>query len=178
MNARTPVSALESASAQQIPILIPIEQLVQEAYAASTPDAQNLILARLVGKAFETTTVTEQVRLLERLMQSAGVLSLITVANGLFARLRYRAGWSHPSVRQSDLASIQSGDVIALAQHLLQLRADSLNALIPLLVHADGQSGSRIARTLTDLLRQRAPRRRASDRSEFGASGLHTSCAK
>lgn len=170
MNARAPIHALESVSTEQLPI--PIEQLVQEAYAASTPETQNRILAKLVGKTFETAPVTTQARLLEQLLQPVGILSLITVANGFFARLRFRAGWGHPVIRQSDLVSVRSGDVITLAEHLLHMRADALIGLIPLLVNSAAQSGSRVASTLASLLHQRAPRRRASDRMAFGAATL------
>ncbi len=170
MNARVPMNLLESVSTEQLPI--PIEQLVQEAYAGSAPEAQNHILARLVGKTFETAPVTTQARLLEQLLQPVGMLPLIAVANGLFARLRFRAGWSHPAIRQSDLVSVRSGDVATLAEQLLQMRSDALIGLIPLLVNAAAQSGSRVASTLATLLHQRAPRRRASDRMAFGAGSL------
>ena len=70
----------------------PIEQLVDEVYESATPAMKNQMLAQLVGQVYETAPNPERKRLVEHLMKPLGILSLAAVANGIFVKIRLRAG--------------------------------------------------------------------------------------
>lgn len=142
---------------------IPIEQLVQEVYGSSVPDAQERILARLVGKVYEAAPPPMQTRLLEQLLRPVGMLALIAVANGIFARIPLRGAWTDTTSHSADVQSIRSRDVVALAEHVIQTSGDALNGLAQLLVNAPSLAGSGAATVLITLLSQRGQRRRATD---------------
>ena len=142
---------------------IPIEQLVQEVYAASAPEAQEHILAQLVGKVYESAPVPLQTRLLEQLLRPVGVLSLIAIANGIFAKIRFRASWPESSLRSVDVQSVRPADVVALVEHALQVSGAALNGLTHMLTTSPSLAGSGAAAVLVALLLQRTHHRRADD---------------
>lgn len=145
------------------PSPIPLELLVQEVYAASPPEAQEHILAQLVGKVYESSPVSLQTRLLEQLLRPVGVLSLIAIANGIFAKIRFRAGWPDTSLRSVDVQSVRPADVVALVEHALQGSGAALNGLTHMLTTSPSLSGSGAAAVLLALLMQRTQHRRADD---------------
>ena len=136
--------------------VVPMEQLVQEVYAASQPDAQDHILAKLVGKVFETAPIPMRVHLLEQLMRSVGVLAPIAIANGIFAKIRFRSGWPATHLRLDDVQTVQPDDVIALVEHVLRTRANELNGLLNELLNAPHIAETGAAAVLVAILLQRA----------------------
>ncbi len=133
---------------------IPIELLVEEAYASSPPETQKQILARLVGKVYAVAPVPVQKRLLEQLLRPVGVLSLIAIANGIFARSRPRT---------ADVQSVRPSDVVVLVEHALQTSGAALNGLTHLLANSPSLAGSGAAAVLVALLLQHTHQRRAGD---------------
>lgn len=158
---RSPVVANALAAPASAPI--PIEQLVQEVYASSPPEAQEHILAQLVGKVFEAAPVPLQTRLLEQLLRPVGVLSLIAIANGIFAKMRFRGDWADPGLRSVDVQSVRPADVVALVEHALQVSGAALNGLTHVLISSPSLAGSGAAAVLVALLMQRTQHRRAGD---------------
>ena len=142
---------------------IPIEQLVQEVYAASAPQAQERMLAQLVGRVYEAAPVPLQTRLLEQLLRPVGVLSLIAIANGIFAKIRFRGGLPDPGISPADVQSVRPGDVVALVEHALQVSGAALNGLTLVLLYSPSLAGSGAAAVLLALLLQRTQHRRAGD---------------
>jgi hypothetical protein len=141
---------------------IPIEQLVQEVYASSESEAQGHILAKLVGKVYETAPMPMRTRLLEQLLRPVGVLSLVAIANGVFAKIRFHTGWPDVPLSAVEVQNVGTDDVVALAYRLLQIGGDALNGVTQLLNDSPSLAGSAAA-VLVVLLLRRARNRRADD---------------
>lgn len=142
---------------------IPMEQLVQEVYASSAPQARGRILAKLVGKVYETAPVPVKTRLLEQLLRPLGILSLVAVANGVFAKIRLHSAWPGVPLNPADVQHVRPDDVVALASRLLQLSNEALNGVAQLLTDAPSLASSSAAAVLVVLLLHNAHNRRADD---------------
>jgi hypothetical protein len=143
---------------------VPIEQLVEEVYAWANPQAQDHMLAKLVGKVYETAPPPIKIRMLEQLLRPAGLLSLIAVANGVFARIRFRGGWPEARLQLDDLQTIQASDIVALVEHVVQMGGAALDGLGDVLLCAPDLAGSGAAAVLVRILQQRAGEHRSQDR--------------
>ncbi|TXT36780.1 MAG: hypothetical protein FD135_4037 [Comamonadaceae bacterium] len=126
----------------------------------SSPASETLI-AQLVGQVYEIAPPAERSRLLEHLLKPLGVLSLVAIANGIFASIRFRSGWPDIYVRAEDAQKVQSDDVVTLVNYVQQVSAQAVDGLADMLV---GIAGSAAAAMLVTLLMQRSRNRRAEDR--------------
>ncbi len=142
---------------------IPMEQLVQDVYASSAPEAQGRILAKLVGKVYEAAPVPLRTRLLEHLLRPMGVLALVAISNGVFAKIRLQSGWPAIPLSASLVQSVQADDVVALAYRIQQVSAEALTGLSQLVADAPSLAGSSAAVVLVALLLRHAHYRRADD---------------
>jgi hypothetical protein len=122
------------------------------------------MIARLVGQVYEAAPATERRRLLEHLMRPLGVLSLLAVADGIFAKIRFRSGWPDLHVRLEDAQNVQASDVITLVSYVQQVSVRAVDGLADMLAASPVMTGSAAAALLITLLVQRARTRRASDR--------------
>ena len=134
---------------------IPMEQVVQEVYACSEPDTQHLMLAKLVGKVFESAQLPLRARLLEQLLRSVGLLSLIAVASGIFAKIRFRNRSPDVHLQIEDVQSVQSSDVVALVEHVLQTQGDVLRGLTQVLRDAPSTAEAGATAVLMAILGER-----------------------
>lgn len=123
-----------------------------------------LMIARLVGQVYEAAPATERSRLLEHLMRPLGVLSLLAVADGIFAKIRFRSGWPDLHIRLEDAQNVQASDVITLVSYVQQVSIRAVDGLADMLAASPVMTGSAAAALLITLLVQRARTRRASDR--------------
>ena len=123
-----------------------------------------LMIARLVGQVYEAAPATERRRLLEHLMRPLGVLSLLAVADGIFAKIRFRSGWPDLHIRLEDAQNVQASDVITLVSYVQQVSVRAVDGLADMLAASPVMTGSAAAALLITLLVQRARTRRASDR--------------
>jgi hypothetical protein len=98
------------------------------------------------------------------LLKPLGVLSVVAVANGIFANIRFRSGWSDLNVRLEDAQQVQPSDVITLVNYVQQVSLQAVDGLADLLAASPVLTGSAAAALLVSLLVQRARNRRASDR--------------
>ena len=119
----------------------------------------------MVGQVYESAAPVERSRLLEYLLRPLGVLALVSVANGIFANIRFRSGWPEVHVRAEDLRNVRPGDVIALVNHVQQVSLHAVDGLAGMLSASPGMTGSAAAALLVTLLMQRARNRRADDLS-------------
>ena len=126
-------------------------------------------IAQLVGQVYEFAPPAERSRLLEHLLKPLGVLSLVAVANGIFASIRFRSGWPEMHVRIEDAQNVQARDVITLVNHVQQVSVHAVDGLANLLAASPAMTGSAAAALLITLLLQRARTRRAGD-TELGDS--------
>ena len=84
---------------------------------------------QLVGEVFEAAPAVERGHLLEQLLRPLGVLSLVAVADGVFAKLRFRGGWQDFHVRLEDVQSIRTSDVISLVDYVQQVSVEVVDGL-------------------------------------------------
>lgn len=123
-------------------------------------------IAQLVGQVYAIAPPAERRRLLEHLLKPLGVLSVVAVANGIFANIRFRSGWSDLHVRLEDAQNVQPGDVITLVDYVQQVSLHAVDGLADMLAASPVMTGSAAAALLVTLLMQRARKRRADDRLE------------
>ena len=125
--------------------------------------ASDQAIAQLVGQVYEAAPATERSRLIAHLLQPLGVLSLVAIANGIFAKIRFRAGWPDLRVQAEDLQYVQSSDVIALVTRVQQVSAQFVDGLVELLTTSPTLTRSAAAALLLTVLLQRARSHRAGD---------------
>lgn len=121
-------------------------------------------IARLVGQVYAIAPPSLRTRLLEHLLKPLGVLSLVAIANGIFATIRFRSGWPDLHVRVEDAQNVKPGDVITLVSHVQQVSIQAVDGLADMLASSSAMTGSAAAVLLMTLLVQRARNRRAEDR--------------
>jgi hypothetical protein len=120
-------------------------------------------IAQLVGQVYESAPAAERSRLIEQLLRPLGVLSLVAVANGIFAKIRFRSGWPDLHVRLEDVQNVQASDIIVLVNHVQQVSVQAVNDLAGVLAASPVMMGSAAAALLMTLLLQRSRTRRTSD---------------
>jgi hypothetical protein len=121
-------------------------------------------IAQLVGQVYADAPTTERTRMLAQLIRPLGVLSLVAVANGVFATIRFRSAWSEITVLPEDAQNVAPSDVISLANHVQQVSSHAIDGLADLLATSPLLAGSAAAAILISLLVQRSRNRRADDR--------------
>ncbi|WP_431275954.1 hypothetical protein ACQ858_06625 [Variovorax ureilyticus] len=110
----------------------------------------------LVAEVFEEAPPAERCSLVEMLMRPLGVLSLVAIANGIFAKIRFRSAGQEPGVRFEDIQNVHAADVVALVHHAQQVSVETVDGLAQLLVSSPGVAGSAAATLLIALLVRRA----------------------
>ncbi len=125
-------------------------------------------LAHLVGEVYAAAPAADRGRLLAHLIKPLGILSLMAVANGIFASIRFRSGWAEVSVPLEDVQNVQVDDVITLATRVQQVSLQALDGLTQVLSTSPALMSSAAAAVLLTVLVQRARTRRASDATRAG----------
>jgi hypothetical protein len=122
-----------------------------------TPDTLNTngSIAQLVGEVFAAAPPAEKSRLLAHLMKPLGLLSLVAIANGIFATIRFRSSWPDPHVALEDVQNVQASDVITLVNYVQQVSATAVDSLIDLLSASPLLTSSAAAALLVQVLMQR-----------------------
>jgi len=130
----------------------------------SVPHRQNSNgeIAHLVGEVFETAPAVEQAQLLEHLLRPLGVLSLVAVANGVFAKVLFQNPGRDLHVRLEDVQGIHASDVVALADFAQQVSIEAFDGLANLLSAWPTMAGSAAAVLLITILVRRSRSRRVS----------------
>ncbi len=135
---------------------------------ASTPDipwtlepTSDVTIPALVAEIYEAAPAEDRCHLVEVLLRPLGVLSLVAIANGVFAKIRFRNAGHDLSVRVDDLQNIHGADMAALVHHAQQVSVETVDGLVQLLNTAGGLAGSAAAALLVGLLVQRARARRS-----------------
>lgn len=120
-------------------------------------------IAQLVAQVYETAPPAERSRLLTYLLRPLGVLSLVAIADGIFAKIRFRAGWPDLQVRFEDAQHVRASHVVALVERVQQVSVESLDGLVQLLLVSPMMASSAAAVLLVSVLLQRAKNRGAVD---------------
>lgn len=116
--------------------------------AASIPE--------LVADVYEHAPAVERAHLLEQLLQPVGVLSLVGVAGGVFANIRFRSGWQDMHVRLEDIQGVRGDQIVALVRHVQQISTEAVDELAQMLTASPLLCSSAAAALLVTLLVQRA----------------------
>jgi hypothetical protein len=120
------------------------------------PSARSI--PRLVAEVYESAPPPLRARLVEQMLRPFGVLSLVVIADGVFARMRFRGGWPNFRVRAEDLESVGASHVRALASHAEQVGAEIVDGLAQLIAASPLLAGSAAAALLVSLLVRRMRR--------------------
>ena len=132
-------------------------------FSSSKTTASEATSAQQGGQVHAIAPPADRRRLLEHLLKPLGVLAVVAVANGIFANIRFRSGWSDLHVRLEDAQSVQPSDVITLVDYVQQVSIHAVDGLTDMLGASPVVAGSAAAALLMTLLMQRSRSRRAED---------------
>jgi hypothetical protein len=130
-------------------------------YSVQTSAQNGMRTAQLVGKVYETISAQEQSKLLGQLLRPLGILSLVGVADGIFAKLWFRSGQQIAHIRLDDAHQVQAGDVADLVEFVQQVSVETVNAVVAMLAKSPALAGSTAAALLAATLIRRIRYRRA-----------------
>lgn len=136
-----------------------VDAVVRDVYDASQPKVRSRILNLLLGRAYAASPPPVRQSLLDLLIHSVGVLGLVTIAGGVFAKIRLRGGWPDVAVSLDDLQDIRTSDVDALVGYVQQVSIGALTDAAHLLATNHALAGSGAVAVLVSILL-----RRVSDR--------------
>ena len=140
-----------------------LPELVSQVYDTAPAAVRSRMLTQLVAQVYEAAPLPLRGRLLEQLLRPLGVLSLVAVANGMFAKIRFRSGWPEAQVRLEDAQAVQPSDVMALVDHVQQVSMDALHGVARMVGGSPVLASSAAAAVLVSVLLKRARQRRAAD---------------
>jgi hypothetical protein len=134
---------------------------IPSAVASNEPygPASDLSIPVLVARVYESAPVAERGHLLEPLLQPLGVLSLLGIAGGVFASVRFRSGWQDMHVKLEDVQNVSGSDVIALVEYAQRVSVEALDGLAQMLATSPLLACSAAAGLLVSMLMRR-PRTR------------------
>jgi hypothetical protein len=112
----------------------------------------NTSVPHLIGQVYESAPPSLRARMLEHLMRPLGILSLMAIANGVFASIRLRNPSIDPKVGLEDASMIQPGDVVKLADWVQQVSVEAINGLTQLLAASPVLTRSTAAVAMLSLL--------------------------
>lgn len=116
----------------------------------------------LVAAVFEAAPLPERKRLLELMIRPLGLLSLASVANGIFGKIALRSNWTRFKLQADDVKSVKPGDVMALALYVQQMSTPAFDGMRSLLMNSPALMSSTAAVLLLALLTQEYKRRNAA----------------
>jgi hypothetical protein len=120
-------------------------------------------ISQLVAQVFETAPLAVRVNLLEQLLQPLGALSLLVLANGIFAKIRFSSGWPNMQLRFEDVQRVQAKDIVALVERVQMVSVSSVDGLAKMLSASPVVASSAATALLITVLMQRARTRLDSD---------------
>jgi hypothetical protein len=120
-------------------------------------------IAQLVGDVYVAAPPAEKSRLLTHLIQPLGVLSLVAIANGIFAKIRFRSSWPDPHLLAEDVQNVQASDVITLVNYVQQVSTTAVDSLSDMLSASPLLTSSAAAALLVQVLLHRTKNRRRYD---------------
>ena len=144
-------------------LAIKIESLSKDVYEAAPPAVKSRILSELVGRVYAIAPPVVKTRLVAHLMRPLGILSLVTVANGIFASIRFRGASVDFPVGIDDVKNVQASDVIALASYTQQVSIQAVDGLTQILTTSPALMSSAAALLLVQILVRQSRKRRVND---------------
>ena len=129
----------------------------------AAPAASEARVATLVGQVYEGAPAADRRRLLEYLLPRVGVLSLVVLADGLFARILFRNESPRIRLGLEDVGRVRGNDVSALVERLQQVSTDAVYGLAHIVAASPVMASSAAAALLVTVLVQRARAQVADD---------------
>ena len=129
---------------------------------ASLETVSEITIPALVAQVYESAPAAERCRLVETLLRPLGVLSLVAIANGIFAKIWFRNAGQELKVHVDDLQNVHADDMMALVHHAQQVSVETVDSVVQLLTTSGGLASSAAAALLIGLLVQRARSRRGT----------------
>jgi hypothetical protein len=126
--------------------------------------APEVTIPELVAQVYQAAPAAERGHLLEQLLRPLGVLALVGIADGIFARIRFRSGWQDLNVRLDDIENVRASHVTALVHHAQQVSVETVDGLAGMLTASPVLSGSATAVMLVAMLLQRSHARQSGGR--------------
>ena len=117
---------------------------------------EDLSIPELVAQVYEAAPAAERGHLLEQLLRPLGVLSLVAVADGIFAKVRFRSGWQELNIRLEDIQAVRAAHVVALVDHAQQVSVEAVDGLAQMLRASPVMAGSAAAALLVTILLNRS----------------------
>jgi hypothetical protein len=142
---------------------ISIENLSDDVYESAPPAVKSRILSELVGRVYAAAPPVEKTRLVAHLMKPLGILSLVAVANGVFASIRFRGASIDFPVGIEDVKNVQPSDVIALASYAQQVSMQAVDGLTQILTTSPAMMSTAAALLLVQILMRQTRKRRVKD---------------
>ena len=113
----------------------------------------------LVAQVYAEAPPALRTRLLESLLRPLSVLSLVAVANGVFAKMALGQGWPRLKLSVDDAHRFDTNDVIALVNHVQQVSGPAVDELSRILSGNALLGSSAAAAMLITVLTKRALQR-------------------
>ena len=134
-------------------------------------EVSEISIPELVGRIYESAPLPERRRILEPLLRPLGVLSLLAVANGMFANIRFRSGWPVMRIPLDELQSVTASDVTALVEYAQRASGEAIAGLAVML-STSPLLGTSVAAGLlvTMVIGRRRTRRRVLSAESIGSS--------
>lgn len=144
-------------------LLTTIENISGDVYESAPPAVKNRMLSELLGSVYATAPPVEKTRLVAHLMKPLGILSLVAVADGVFASIRFRGASNQLPMSIDDVQNVQASDVIALASYAQQVSMEAVNGVAQILATSPAMMSSAAALLLVQILMHQSRKRRVND---------------
>ena len=123
-------------------------------------EVSEISIPELVGRIYESASRVERCLILEPLLRPFGVLSLLAVANGIFANIRFRSGWPVMRIPLEEVQKVTAADVIALVEYVQRGSGEAIAGLAGVLSTSPLLATSAAAGLLVTMVMRRARTRR------------------
>ena len=133
-------------------------------------EVSEISIPELVGRIYESAPLTERRVILEPLLRPLGVLSLLAVANGMFANIRFRSGWPVMRIPLDELQNVTAADVIALVEYAQRGSGEAIAGLARMLSTSPLLGTSVAAGLLVTMIMGRRRTRRSVPSEAIGPS--------
>jgi hypothetical protein len=98
--------------------------LLSAGHSPTSPElGSDMTIPILVAEVFADAPAADRCSLVEALMRPLGVLSLVAIANGIFAKIRFRNAGHELRVRFEDIQNVHTADMVALVHHEVSVDA-------------------------------------------------------
>ncbi len=118
-------------------------------------------ITRIVGQVYASVPPQEQIILVEKLLKPLGVLSLATVANGIFLKTKFLNCSKGSGVTLDQIEKIRPTEVMELTNRVQQVDAETIDAIARTIKASPSMASCPAAATLAKIPLRRCRSRHA-----------------